>query len=292
LLLGCWIAIVIGFFSFSSRQEYYSLPALPAVALLAGSILAREEAGDAMVARRALWISKWLLLPIGIVVAAVCGYFVLQSPVPAAGADLFSALVQHPENYNLSLGHLSDFQDHTLAAMGFFRLPLTGTAIGFLTLGVGGFWLRRKRLFAAANLTLAAAMTLNLLCVHEGLARFYPILGSKPIADAINRTQHAGDLIVADGEFTMASSVNFYTQQPLHLVNGRVNGMWFGSFWPDAPLLFETEDSLDAKWTSGQRIFLITADPQRVSLLAKLDPSRPVYTIASSGGKWLLSNQP
>jgi 4-amino-4-deoxy-L-arabinose transferase-like glycosyltransferase len=286
LLLICWIAVVLGFFCFSSRQEYYSLPALPALALLVGGILSREEAGDATIARINLFISKWFLLPLGLLVAFICGYFALHSTSPAPGVDIFTALVQHPEDYNLSLGHLFDLNG---PAMGFFRLPLAGTAIGFFSLGVLGYFFRRNRRYAAANLALAAAMTLNLLCVHEGLARFYPILGSKPIADSINHAFRPGDLILADGEFTMASSINFYTRQPLHLVNGRVNGLWFGSFWPDAPDIFETENSLAAKWVSPQRIFLITASPERAASLAAI---APVYRITSSGGKYLLSNQP
>jgi len=34
LLFAVWTFVVLGFFSFSSRQEYYVLPALPGLALL------------------------------------------------------------------------------------------------------------------------------------------------------------------------------------------------------------------------------------------------------------------
>ena len=43
LLLAIWALVILGFFSFSTRQEYYVLPALPAFALLAGMWLAKEE---------------------------------------------------------------------------------------------------------------------------------------------------------------------------------------------------------------------------------------------------------
>src|ERR1700733_7050514 len=42
-LLGLWAAFVMVFFSFSTRQEYYSLPALPPLALMIGGWLGREE---------------------------------------------------------------------------------------------------------------------------------------------------------------------------------------------------------------------------------------------------------
>jgi 4-amino-4-deoxy-L-arabinose transferase-like glycosyltransferase len=38
-----WIVVIVGFFSFSSRQEYHSLPAVPALALLTADWLQREN---------------------------------------------------------------------------------------------------------------------------------------------------------------------------------------------------------------------------------------------------------
>ena len=35
----CWIAVVMVFFTFSTTQEYYSMPIYPALALLLGSAL-------------------------------------------------------------------------------------------------------------------------------------------------------------------------------------------------------------------------------------------------------------
>ncbi len=43
--LACllWAGIILGFFTLSSRQEYYHLPALPALALLVGGFLATAD---------------------------------------------------------------------------------------------------------------------------------------------------------------------------------------------------------------------------------------------------------
>src|SRR6202042_1749202 len=43
VFLGVWAGVVMLFFSFSTRQEYYSLPVLPALALLIGGWLQRER---------------------------------------------------------------------------------------------------------------------------------------------------------------------------------------------------------------------------------------------------------
>jgi hypothetical protein len=197
------------------------------------------------------------------------------------------------EAYNLSLSHITDL---TEAAMGFFRGPLAATAVGMLGIGIGSYLLRRKGRTYAANLTLAAFMTVILLAAHEGLVRFYPILGSKGLAEAINQAQqtalhsspHPDDLIILDGELTSGSTLIFYTRQQVHLINGRVNGLWFGSFWPDSPHIFETEDSLRQLWTSPRRIFLFTYNP--TTRVQDLNPYGTVHTLASAGGKTILTN--
>src|SRR5580704_11332183 len=43
LLYAIWAAVILLFFSFSTRQEYYAVPALPALALLIGGWLQQEE---------------------------------------------------------------------------------------------------------------------------------------------------------------------------------------------------------------------------------------------------------
>jgi hypothetical protein len=195
--------------------------------------------------------------------------------------------------YNLSLSHISDL---TARAMGLFRGPLAATAFGMLGIGPISYLLRRRGQTYAANLTLAAAMIVTLLAAHAGLVRFYPILGSRGLALAINQAQQAaphpddlGDLIVIDGELTSGSSLIFYTGQQVHLINGRVNGLWYGSFWPDAPPIFETEDSLHQLWTGPGRIFLLTYNP--TTRTRDLNPYGAVHTLASAGGKTILTNR-
>ncbi len=355
LSLLLWGAIVLLFFSISNRQEYYSLPALPALALMAAGFLARADhlaqceaseyglgapflqshrmsghsrdsanrtlsnhpdlvlstGGGALddgvekpapllrregpslhpdPRRSALNWHLYLLLPLTTLIAAICAWFALTAPLPAPGADLSTLLAANPEFYNLSLGHLFDL---TGAAMGLFRGPLAAVALSMLGIGLGSFLLRRANRTYAANLTLAAAMTVTLLAAHEGLARFYPILGSKQLAETINQTQQAvpqpNDLILLDGELTSGSSLIFYTRQQVHLLNGRVNGLWYGSFWPDAPAIFETEASLRRLWASPRRIFLFTYNP--TARTRDLAPYAPVHTLAAAGGKTILTNR-
>jgi 4-amino-4-deoxy-L-arabinose transferase-like glycosyltransferase len=293
LSLILWAVVVVGFFSISSRQEYYSLPAIPALALMAGGLLTRADAHSAAARRSVRNWHLYFLIPITTAIAAVCGYFALAAPRPAPGhgvPDISTLLHANPEFYNLSLGHLFDL---TGAAMGLFRGPLVAVALSMTGIGIGSYLFRRKGFAYAANLTLAAAMTVTLLAAHEGLARFYPILGSKQLAldidHAINQARQPDDLIVLDGELTSGSTLIFYTGQQIHLINGRVNGLWYGSFWPDAPHIFETESTLRQLWAGPRRIFLLTYD---ATVREKdLAPYGPVHALASAGGKTILTNR-
>ena len=294
LSLLLWAALVLGFFTLSARQEYYSLPALPALALMAGGLLARVDRNRTVADQTARssstrW-SLWLLAPVGLFAALLAAFFAITAPHPAPGIDISTLLAQESSGYNLSLGHLFDL---TGAAMGLFRAPLAFFALSMLVIGPGTYLLRRAGRTYAANLTLAASATALLLCVHEGLTRFYPTLGSKSLAQAIVTEQHLrpqqGDLILIDGELTAGSTLLFYTQQPVHLVDGRMNGPWYGSFWPDSPAIFETDASLRRLWAGPRRVFLLTYHPE--ARTRDLSPSAPVHSLASSGGKSILTNR-
>ena len=293
LTLLLWTSLVLGFFTLSARQEYYSLPALPALALMAGALLARAEytsrgVVDPAANRSAIFWHRALLVPLGSLTAAIAFFFAITAPHTDPHTDIATLLAQGGE-YNLSLGHLFDL---TGAAMGLFRGPLVFFGLSMITIGPLTYMLRRSGRTYAANLSLAAAAIGLLLCMHEGLVRFYPTLGSLPLADAIlvEQTQHPrpNDLIVIDGELTAGSTLLFYTQQPVHLVNGRINGPWYGSFWPDAPQIFETDTTLDQLWATPRRIFLLTYHADvRTPDLSRFGP---VHTLTSAGGKSILTN--
>jgi 4-amino-4-deoxy-L-arabinose transferase-like glycosyltransferase len=290
LTLLLWVGLVLGFFTLSARQEYYSLPALPALALMAGGLLARAESvSHGIASRSALVWHKWLLVPLGSIAAAIALFFAITAPHTNPHTDIATLLAQGGE-YDLSLGHLFDL---TGAAMGLFRGPLTLVGLSMITIGPLTYLLRRRGQAYAANLSLAAAAACLLLCMHEGLVRFYPTLGSLPLANAILNIQHAmpraDDAILIDGELTAGSTLLFYTQEPVHLVNGRINGPWYGSFWPDAPAIFETDATLDQLWAGPRRIYLLTYHPNVRA--PELSHFGQVHVLASAGGKSILTNQ-
>jgi 4-amino-4-deoxy-L-arabinose transferase-like glycosyltransferase len=304
-----WSGIILGFFTLSSRQEYYHLPALPALALLVGGLLAAADASFSPTnktpavrigpAKQALRASLYFLTPLGTLLFLICGYFALTAPTPHPGATLNDVLSSNPALYDLSLGHVFDL---TGQAMGFFRGPLLTVALCMLTLGPIAYIVRRcasasQRNTFAANLLIAAAMAGVLLAAHAGLVRFYPILGSKALAQAIDAQLQPNDLIIIDGELTAGSTLLFYTHPshtpqrpaPVLLVNGDRNGPWFGGLYPDAPHIFLSDTQLAHLWSGPHRIFLLTYHPE--ARTTTLTPYAPTHTFATSGGKTILTNR-
>jgi hypothetical protein len=98
-------------------------------------------------------------------------------------------------------------------------------------------------------------------------------------------------MVAIHGEYESGSTLGFYLQRSdIHVVDGRSSNLWYGSFFSDAPHIFETGSSLAQKWSRPQRIFLwqsLTDPPNQLPALPG-----PVYVIVRSGGKEIVSNQP
>jgi 4-amino-4-deoxy-L-arabinose transferase-like glycosyltransferase len=285
LLFLLWTVVIVGFFSLSTRQEYYTIPAIPAMALMVGGWLQRERASAAdSRERRAGRISSAVLLAVGVVIAVVGFALLFFSKAPAAGTDLSDLLRKHPQDYALSFGH---FLDLTPQAMGAFRVPLFGFSLAFL-LGTLANWILRRRGWAGAgNVALVAMMVVLLACVRIAFGIFSPILSSKDLALAIREQYRPGDQIVVIGLYENASSLNFYTGIPLHSLRAPGGNMWYGTQFPGAPRVFVTQASFVEMWNGPHRVFLWAEedDPATLRGLTR-------YEVARRGGKIIFSNQP
>ena len=284
LLFFLWALVIVGFFSFSTRQEYYTIPALPGMALLVGGWLMREsESAPESAPRRAGRISAAVLLGFGLI-AFVAGMYLLSiSHLPSRGADLAEQLTKNPQDYDLSLGHVLDLTPHALGA---FRGPLIGSSLAFL-LGTGLNWiLRRRGRLSQANMALAVMMVGLFACIHSSFSTFSPILSSYKLAVAIRLHFRPGDVIVVDGQYHQASTLNFYTGHPLHILHEPSGNLWYGAKFPDAPQVFETQESLAVLWNGPGRVFLWT-DQEHPKALNGL----PSYLLARNGGKSIFTNR-
>lgn len=271
LLMLCWAGFLMLFFTFSTTQEYYSMPIYPALALLLGCAMDREEKLITVGSRTIALISTAAAAVIAAILIAI-------RHVPTTG-DISSALQQHPESYTLSLGHMGDL---TLQSFAYLRAPLILAGIAFLVGAVGG-WLRGRRAFIA----LAAMMVLFLHASRMALVVFDPYLSSRPIAEALLHAP-AGQLIV-DGAYYPFSSVLFYSNKSALLLNGRINNLEYGSYAPGSPAVFIDDAAFSRLWSGTIRYYLVTDNSGFARLSALAGPAR-FHQIAESGGKFLFTN--
>ncbi len=288
LLLAVWALAIVVFFSFSTRQEYYLLPALPALALLCGMWLNREDSSEpGSPWRRSGLRSSLAMLVLGVAAFVICLTIVAMTPAAPPNAELSDLLKKAPEMYKLSMGHLFDL---TMGAMSLFRWPLILTGVGFLA-GTFFNWLFRRRGSPfRGNLAICVMMVILFQAIHLALTTFSPVLGSKPLAVAIEKQYRPGNTIVINGQYSLASSVGFYTGVQLHMLNGRINNLWYGSLFPDAPPVFEDDASFAKLWTGPGRVFFVDINATGLERLKTLPV--PYYEVARSGQKRVYSNRP
>ena len=286
LLYAIWATVVLVFFSFSTRQEYYAIPALPGLALLIGGWLQQEaESPAASGLRRGGRIGSMVLLALSAIVLAIAMFLLIQSKSIPADSDLADLLKKNPNEYALAFGHIFDL---TPRALGLFRGPLATFSIALFVGTLLNLQYRRRDFAQAGNCVLTVMMVFVLFAVHQGLVIFSPILSSKKLADAIEQEYRPGDIVVVNGTYEDASTLNFYTRQPIHIVNSRDEGnMYYGALFPDAPSIFEDDASLQALWRGPKRVFL-WVEEDNLPLFVKQSGS---YHLARSGGKLILMNR-
>lgn len=273
LLALCWAGFLLLFFTFSTTQEYYSMPCYPALALLLGSAIAADTG----------WIGYGKQVLMGVLVLALTAIVFLLFQVkdlPAPG-DISRALVQNPEAYTLSLGHLGDL---TIASFAYLKLPLLLAGVACLA-GIAGTAMRRGRGVAA----IALMMVVFFHAARLALVTFDPYLGSRALAEAYQKSP-PGELIV-DNQYYAFSSVFFYANCRALLLRGRVNNLEYGAYAPGAPNVFLDDAAFARIWKDTRRRYLLVEGPE-VARIEKLVGRDWMNEIAASGGKFLLGNLP
>ena len=272
LLALCWTGFVLVFFTFSTTQEYYSMPCYPALALLIGSAIAM---GGGWIRRGTRVLCA--ILAVAAIVALGLYFDVRNLPTPG---DISQALSQNPGAYTLSLGHMGDL---TIPSFAYLRTPLLLAGIAFLLGALGTLGTVGQRAFLAAAVT----MVLFFQAARMAMVVFDPFLSSRPLVEAL---LHAppGKLMV-DHHYYTFSSIFFYTNRDALLVNGRFNNLVYGSYAPGAPDVFVDDEQWKEKWLEPQRWYLVVSDAQ-LSRLEKLVGRDHLETVMASGGKLLLTN--
>jgi len=268
LLCLCWAGFILVFFTFSTTQEYYSMPCYPALALLLG---------DAIAAREGRWPRRVVATVSALALAAIVYLLAQVWTLPAPG-DISRALtVQTGDAYTLSLGHMGDL---TIPAFAYLKTPLMLAGLAFLA---GVFTVRR------GEVMLVVMMVLFLNAARLAMVTFDPYLASRTLAETLKNAPPGR--VIVDNQYYTFSSVFFYAGvKNAWLLNGRVNNLEYGSHEPGAPQVFLTDAELPALWARPERLYLLVENPA-LARLVRLLPANRLMLVREAGGKSLYSNQ-
>jgi Dolichyl-phosphate-mannose-protein mannosyltransferase len=274
LLCLCWLGFVLIFFTFSTTQEYYSMPCYPALALLIGSAMATEN----------IWVrrgTRTLAVIAACAAIAACAIYWNVRNLPAPG-DISSALTRNPKSYSLSLGHMLDL---TLPSFAYLRIPLLLASIAFLVGALGNIRFTGLRAFLAS----ALMMVLFFHAARAAMVVFDPYLSSRPLAEVLLKSPD-GALIV-ERHYYPTSSIFFYTNRSALLLNGRVLNLEYGSNAPGTADVFINDAKFANLWMTQPRFYLVCAQTS-LPRLQSLVGTANLDIVAKSGGKILLTNHP
>jgi 4-amino-4-deoxy-L-arabinose transferase-like glycosyltransferase len=272
LMALSWTGFILVFFTFSTTQEYYSMPCYPALALLIGSAMAAEGS----------WV-RWgtrILGAITALAAIACftiGFAVRNVPTPG---DISSALSRNPSAYSLSLGHMLDL---TLDSFAYLRFPLYIAAAAFLIGAVANLRWSGLRAFLLTSIM----MVMFFHAARLALVVFDPYLSSRPLANAL-LAQPPGKLIVQQHYYPF-SSVPFYTGIEPLLLNGKRHNLDYGAAAPGAPPVFLNDSEFDALWKTCDRCYFV-ASKEEAGRIESFVGKDYFQTISDIGGKLLLTN--
>jgi 4-amino-4-deoxy-L-arabinose transferase-like glycosyltransferase len=287
----CWIwaGVVLIFFALSTNQEYYTFPAyLPLLLLLADGV-AQCERTECEGGERAGWLtsSAGFLALIGVAASAALLIGLWKSRNLPFEADIGNVLGKQDLNaYQLSMSHILDLSYASFAAL---RLPAALAAVALLLGPLASFVLRVFRRHYSATWVLGGALAVFLVAAHIALGRFGPYLSSKQLAQAIATRARPEDKVMIYGDQAFGSSLLFYLERPIDLVEGRTTSMWFGSTFPDAPKIYLSDGDLQRDWVGRERVFLFVPPHQK----ARVDGLLPArFVVAELSGKYVYSNQP
>jgi len=262
-LLWAWAGGSLLFFSLApSRLEHYSVPALPAVALLAARVWQRASAGELA---RAGWRMP-ALAGIGIACAGLVGltygqellaraYWIGQAPalfalVPPAAAVLVIAGVL------AALASVRRRADLLVGSLAVSMIPLVGIVL---------------RAEVAAE----------------------PLFSWRPVASALAASVSPETEIVfeAPEEYQLVGGLAFYTGRRITLLEPP------GGFIPPTYLagqmegMFLTRPHFERRWRAGERLAFVSDSQRRREDPHGLVPD-PFHVIGRFGDRWVLSSVP
>jgi 4-amino-4-deoxy-L-arabinose transferase-like glycosyltransferase len=263
LLVWLWAGMFLIFFSLSrARLPQYSLPAMPALALLIGMSLHERFRGSVSSTKGLLRATTIALL------------------LPALALLLLPSYLDHYHQLGL-----------TARAVSLIRLVF-GLMVGGSGLALLSFAHKRWR---AGVLSLTVGMVAVFYFTHQVLLQLQPFRASQGIALLIAADQGPGERIVLEVEkddpfeYEQIAGLAFYTGQPVDLLR-RKNPPEFALPLKPTERFLLSEAEFHQLWTSGQRVYLVTDSfLDGDGILAR---QSTFSVLGQVGNRWVVSNRP
>ncbi len=260
-MLGAWVAGVLCFFSAApARLEHYTVPALPAVALLAARGWERLRAGAV-----GGWGWAWL---------GACGSVLLAGGIVGLtrGGSLLARWPASDE----------------LPGLTPLVVPAATTAAlaGLLALAAAR---RRRPAWIAAGLAVAVALGPIVVLAEAATA---PLLSWKPVADLLAEDMPADSELIfeAPDEYQLVGGLAFYTRRRVLLIEppGFVLPTYLEGRRRE---IFVARDDFERRWQAGERfVFVSNLQRRRTTPEGMVPP--PFRVLGRVGTRWLLTNVP
>jgi len=294
LILTIFSTLVLLFFSLSTNQEYYTFPVyLPLLMLLAAALTSIQTASHDSLLTTLYSLSFASFTTIGLAISAALGYGLYSARSLPFVPDIGDLLAhRNVGGYTLSMSHFFDLTGPSFAAL---RLPATVALIAFL-LGPATAWiLHSRRRELPAVLTVAITSAAFLIAAHIALVRFSPMLSSATFAQTVQTLERThqistNNLLLLYGDQAYGSSIPFYLNRRVDLVDGRSTSMLFGSTFPDAAPIYLTPADLLSQWGTGPRKLLFVPLEKRDTVDQLLGPHQ--ILLQQTSGKALLTDRP
>lgn len=260
VVLWAWLVGVLGIFSLTpSRLEHYSLPALPAVALLGARVWQRAEEQGVGGGLRAV------LLVVAAVLVGGAAFGLVNGRSLAATAYW---LPQAP-------GLMALIVPASLAA----------GAAGLL---VGAAALARS---ATGIVVAMAAGTVPFIAILvRALIEAEALFSWRPVARALERVPPSTEIVFqAPVEYQIVGALDFYLGHSVTMLEPP------GGYTPPTYLegrtqgMFVSRDELDRRWRSGRPLALVSDPQQRRDAPDGLVPA-PYHVLDRFGDRWVLTN--
>lgn len=259
-----WAGSVLVFFSFSTRLEYYSMPAYPAIATLIGATVsgllhAKRRSGERVPDARPHWKRRPGL------VGACAGMFVVGC-LALAGMFALLALAQPRTGPRLplidpdspySVFFFSPILDLSREALRTILVPAVGVATTLFAGTLLALIFSARFSPRLALLVLVVASVAILPWLHRCTGVFEDDFSSRSLARVLQKNAGPNDLVVVDGQFELHSSLAFYLARPIAIRGGRQGYLEYGSRYPDCPPLFLTDAQFAQLWHTGARVFYV-----------------------------------